>query len=170
MPDHLASRRKAQKKPRMNYAIETCVDRTIREQNRFLDHCQLHRVEMTLFSTTGASFNGIVHDHDRETILFGGSGKNATPRLIVKRFVAMIIPREGINLFLEYKGLGTARSKNRKRRFFDAVQKLDGVYQDLPAIELSVSLKPSEPGEAISKQQGVGKEGNGYVGGGDDKS
>ena len=106
---------------------------------------------MTLFSTSGASFNGIVHNHDRETILFGGSGKNATPRLIVKRFVAMIIPREGINLFLEYKGLGTARSKKRKRRFFDAIQRLEGKYQDVPAIELSVSPKQAGSSEKIIK-------------------
>lgn len=124
MPEHPGPKRKAQKKPRFNYAVEAAVDRTVREQNRFLEHCQINRVELTVFATTGASFNGIVHQFDRETILFGGSGKNATPRLIFKTFVAMIIAREAINLFLEYKGLGTARSKNRKQRFIEAVEKM----------------------------------------------
>lgn len=124
MPEHPGPKRKAQKKPRFNYAVETEVDRTVREQNRFLEHCQINRVELTVFAITGASFNGIVHQFDRETILFGGSGKNAMPRLILKTFVAMIIAREAINLFLEYKGLGTARTKNRKKRFIEAVEKM----------------------------------------------
>lgn len=124
MPDQPASNTKARKKPRFNYSVETDVDRTVREQNRFLEHCQTNRVELTVFAITGASFNGIVHQFDRETILFGGSGKNATPRLILKTFVAMFIPREAINLFMEYKGLGTARTKNRKRRFIEAVEKM----------------------------------------------
>jgi len=109
---------------RFHYAVETVVDRTIREQNRFLDYCQSHRIELTLFSVSGATFNGIIYDHDRETILFGGSGKSANPRLINKQFVAMVIPREGINLFVDYKGLGTARSKNRKQRFIKAIQQM----------------------------------------------
>lgn len=130
---------KSSKRPRFHYAIESEVDRTVREQNRFLDHCKDKRVELTLFSTTGASFNGIVHDFDRETILFGGSGKSATPRLISKQFVAMIIPREAINLFLEYKGLGTARSKNRKQRFIDAVQKMGVSTEQLPSVTESTA-------------------------------
>lgn len=110
--------------PRFNYAVETVVDRTVREQNRFLEHCQAERTELTVFATTGASFNGIIHQFDRETILFGGSGKNATPRLILKTFIAMIIPRDAINLFEAYKGLGTARTKNRKKRFIEALERL----------------------------------------------
>jgi sRNA-binding regulator protein Hfq len=134
MPEQPASRRKASKQARTNYAIESEVDRTIREQNRFLDHCEQKRVELTVSSVTGASFNGIVHNHDRETILSAGSGKNASPRLINKRFVAMIIPREAINLFLEYKGLGTARSKKRKKRYLDAIQKMNAGTDDAPTI------------------------------------
>lgn len=117
MPDQPVSDQKAQHITRFNYAVETSVDRSVREQNRFLDHCKSKRTELTLFSITGASFLGIVHDFDRDTILFGGSGKSATPRLFLKTFVALIIPRVGIELFLEYRGLGTARRKNRKERF-----------------------------------------------------
>jgi len=113
---------KAKAKGRFSYAVEESVDRTIREQNRFLAFCMRERVELTLFAITGASFNGIIHQFDRDTILFGGSGKNATPRMILKSFIAMVIPREGIDLFLEYKGLGTARSKNRMARFIQALE------------------------------------------------
>lgn len=104
------------KAPRISYAVETVVDRTIREQNRFLDYCLERKVELSILSMSGAMFNGIVHAYDRETILFGGRGKNATPRLIIKRFIALILPREEIELFVEYRGLGTARSRKKERR------------------------------------------------------
>jgi sRNA-binding regulator protein Hfq len=139
MPEQLVTKQKAAKNPRFSYALETEVDRTVREQNRFLDHCQENRVELTLFAVTGATFNGIVHAFDRDTILFGGSGKNATPRLILKRFVAMIIPRDAINLFLQYKGLGTARTKNRKQRFIEAVQNMGGIEQ-VPMLDRNQKL------------------------------
>lgn len=126
MPDHPVNKKQDRQQPRFNYAVETVVDRTVREQNRFLEHCQINRLEVTIFAITGASFNGIVHQFDRETILFGGSGKNANPRLILKTFVVMIIPREAINLFAGYKGLGTSRTKNRKQRFIEALERLGG--------------------------------------------
>ncbi|NVL48701.1 hypothetical protein F2S72_01665 [Pseudomonas syringae pv. actinidiae] len=124
MPDHSVSKKQYRQQPRFNYAVEKVVDRTVREQNRFLEHCHINRIELTVFTTTGASFNGIVHNFDRETILFGGSGKNASPRLMFKTWVAMIIPRDAINLFACYKGLGTSRTKNRKQRFIDALERL----------------------------------------------
>ncbi|HDS1721838.1 RNA chaperone Hfq [Pseudomonas putida] len=132
MPDQPVSKKQSRQHARFNYAVEPVVDRTVREQNRFLEHCQTNRVELTVFAITGASFNGIVHQFDRETILFGGSGKNAIPRLILKTFVAMIIPREAINLFVAYKGLGTARTKNRKQRFIAALERLgEGSEQEV---------------------------------------
>lgn len=160
MADHPASDRKARQKPRFNYAVETDVDRTVREQNRFLEHCQINRVELTLFATTGASFNGIVHQFDRETILFGGSGKNATPRLIFKTFVAMIIAREAINLFLEYKGLGTARTKNRKQRFIEAVERMgEGASHEEAAVQSSTeNYQAAQPPMATRKRSAKSKE------------
>lgn len=139
MPEQPVTRKNTNR-PRFNYAIEQMVDRTVREQNRFLDHCQSHRVELTLFSVTGASFNGIVHAFDRETILFGGSGKNANPRLIIKRFIALIIPRDAVNLFHEYKGLGTARTKNRKQRFIQAIENLGRDFD----LEQDIAVKPAD--------------------------
>jgi sRNA-binding regulator protein Hfq len=123
MPSRMSARSPAPKpKGRFSYAVEESVDRTIREQNRFLTFCMRERVELTLFAVTGASFNGIIHQFDSDTILFGGRGKNATPRMILKSFTAMIIPREGIDLFFEYKGLGTARSKNRMDSFIQTLE------------------------------------------------
>ena len=100
-----------------------------------------NRTELTLFSVTGASFLGIVHNYDREAILFGGSGKSSTPRLIFKSFIAMIIPREGIELFLEYRGLGTARRKNRKLHFIEEMRIRGGGHVPTDSVELTIKRK-----------------------------
>lgn len=109
--------------PRFTYAIELTVDRSSREQNRFLDHCQQKRINVTVFSTSGATFNGIVWMHDRESLLFGGKGKSSEPRLIRKNFIALIVPREDIQLFTEYMGFGTAGTKNRRKKFMAAIKR-----------------------------------------------
>lgn len=161
MPDQPVSKKQPRQKARFNYAVESVVDRTVREQNRFLEHCLTNRVELTVFAITGASFNGIVHQFDRETILFGGSGKNAVPRLILKTFVAMIIPREAINLFVAYKGLGTARTKNRKQRFIAALERLGAdIEQPVePPPEQRVEL--ARKAKATSERSGQRKTGKG---------
>jgi sRNA-binding regulator protein Hfq len=122
MPYQPVPKSRAQQKPRFNYAVETVVDRCVREQNRFLDHCREHRTPLVLFFVTGSKITGIVHDYDRESIEFGGTGKEATKKIFMKAFIALMIPREPIELFLEYRGLGTSRRKNRKQRFLDAMQ------------------------------------------------
>jgi sRNA-binding regulator protein Hfq len=122
MPYQPMHKRKVKHKPRFNYAVETNVDRCVREQNRFLDHCVTYRVQLTIIYVNGGKITGIVHDYDRDSIQFGGVGKEAIPKLIRKTFIAMIIPREEIELFLEYRGLGTSRRKNRKQRFLEAMQ------------------------------------------------
>ena len=162
MPDQPVSKKQPRQKARFNYAVESVVDRTVREQNRFLEHCQTNRVELTVFAITGASFNGIVHQFDRETILFGGSGKNAVPRLILKTFVAMIIPREAINLFVAYKGLGTARTKNRKQRFIAALERLGADIEHLPVEHPPEQrVEPARKAKATSKRTGPRKTGKG---------
>jgi len=92
------------------------VDRTTREQYRFLDYCQQHRIECTVFTRAGATFIGVVHAHDRECMLFGGRSQNAQQRLIRKEFVAVIVPSTPIELFIEYRGLGTAKARKRRGR------------------------------------------------------
>lgn len=162
MPDQPVLKKQPRQKARFNYAVESVVDRTVREQNRFLEHCQTNRVELTVFAITGASFNGIVHQFDRETILFGGSGKNAVPRLILKTFVAMIIPREAINLFVAYKGLGTARTKNRKQRFIAALERLGADIEHLPVEHPPEQrVEPARKAKATSKRTGQRKTGKG---------
>ncbi|MPQ69371.1 RNA chaperone Hfq [Pseudomonas sp. MWU12-2323] len=157
-------KRKAQQKPRFNYAVETDVDRCVREQNRFLDHCLTNRTELTLFSVTGDHFLGIVHNYDRETILFGGSGKSATPRLIFKRFIAMIIPRDGIELFLEYRGLGTSRRKNRKQHFIEAMRIRGSGHVPTNSVELTIKLKRGVAGAGSTGKKGL-KAGSTTLGG-----
>jgi len=163
MPDQPVSKKQPRQKARFNYAVESVVDRTVREQNRFLEHCQTNRVELTVFAITGASFNGIVHQFDRETILFGGSGKNAVPRLILKTFVAMIIPREAINLFVAYKGLGTARTKNRKQRFIAALERLGADIEHLPVESTHQNSELSRRGKPRQHQSELDHERQGRV-------
>ncbi|MBJ2215784.1 RNA chaperone Hfq [Pseudomonas carnis] len=97
---------------RVTYAAETTVDRTTREQYRFLDYCVAQNIECHLFSITGARFSGVIHEHDRETMLFGGR----SPRLIKKSFVALIVPKETVELFAEYRGMGTALQRKRAKQ------------------------------------------------------
>ncbi|MCF5371239.1 RNA chaperone Hfq [Pseudomonas syringae] len=153
MPDQPVSDQKAQHITRFNYAVETVVDRSVREQDRFLGHCQSKRIELTLFSITGASFLGIVHGYDRDTILFGGSGKSATPRLFLKTFVALIIPRTNIELFLEYRGLGTARRKNRRERFIATMLERGDGEQLVELAQLSATQKRFAAGSGKKKRK-----------------
>tara|TARA_R110002124_G_scaffold128157_22_gene288759 strand:- start:2249 stop:2623 length:375 start_codon:yes stop_codon:yes gene_type:complete len=97
-------------------ATESVVDRSTREQYRFLDHCMNMQVEMTMFTMSGATFIGLVHQHDRESILFGGRSEKAQKRLIRKDFISLMVPKESIELFIEYRGLGTHRSRKLKKR------------------------------------------------------
>lgn len=105
--DALASRR---------HAVEGRVDRSTREQYRFLDYCMEHAIECTILGLSGTAFIGVVHAHDREFILFGGRSKNAQPRLIHKTYIALIVPSSKVELFAEYRGLGTASSRKAKTK------------------------------------------------------
>lgn len=100
---------------RVTYAVETVVDRTTREQCRFLDYCVESKIPCTLFSMAGKDFSGIVHRYDRDFILFGGSGANAELRLFPKSNIAMLVPDRPLGLFDQYAGLGTALIRKRQR-------------------------------------------------------
>ena len=106
----------AQRGKRASLAVEDLVDRTTREQYRFLDFCRDNQVELTMFTLSGATFIGIVHQHDRGTVLFGGRSENAQRRLIFKDFISMMVPKEPIELFREYRGLGTHRTRREAAR------------------------------------------------------
>lgn len=110
------STEKGVKRPvRITHAVEESVDRVRREQSRFLDFCIQNRVELTIFTSSGATFIGMVYDHDDYSLLFGGRNPKSTKRMIRKHFISLMVPKEPINLFAEYAGMGTAL-KRRKRR------------------------------------------------------
>ncbi|WP_455232460.1 RNA chaperone Hfq [Geopseudomonas aromaticivorans] len=92
------------------------IDRSIVEQNRFLDHCLAHRKQLTIFLESGVQFIGIVREHDRKSILLSGRSRNKEPRMIHKSSVAYIKADENLELFLPYRGLGTALQRRRRRR------------------------------------------------------
>jgi sRNA-binding regulator protein Hfq len=100
--------------PGKSSSEEKVVDRSKREQYRFLDYCVQNKVEVTVFTITGATFIGIVYAHDEYTMLFGGRSERSHKRLIRKSFISIIVPKENLNLFAEYAGMGTAH--HRKRR------------------------------------------------------
>lgn len=117
MPADQSTRQgRAASSQRKSFAAEAVVDRTTREQYRFLDHCQEMKIECTVFTLAGATFIGIVYAHDRHFMLFGGRSKNAQPRLINKAFIAMIVPSAPVELFRKYRGLGTALSRKKAKR------------------------------------------------------
>ncbi len=91
------------------------VDRSIREQNRFLDHCAHNFVEVTIFLQSGTQFIGIVREHDRKSILLGGRSRAKEPRLIMKSYIALIRPNQPIELFIDYRGMGTALQRKKKK-------------------------------------------------------
>lgn len=92
------------------------IDRSIVEQNRFLDHCLAHRKQLTIFLESGVQFIGIVREHDRKSILLSGRSRNKEPRMILKSSVAYIRAEENLELFLPYRGVGTALQRRRHRR------------------------------------------------------
>lgn len=92
------------------------IDRSIVEQNRFLDHCLAHKKQLTVFLESGVQFIGIVREHDRKSILLSGRSRNKEPRMILKSSVAYIKADENLELFLPYRGLGTALQRRRRRR------------------------------------------------------
>lgn len=91
------------------------IDRSCREQTRFLDFCIQKKIYCTLMTATGKALNGYIHGYDYHCILFGGLGKNAIPRLIEKTYIGIIIPSEKIELFSSYRGMGTAKKRKRQR-------------------------------------------------------
>lgn len=109
------------------------IDRSIREQNRFLDHCVMHAILVTIFLSSGAQFIGVVVEHDRKCILLGGTStaKPKTPRMIMKSYIALIRPNEAIELFIQYRGMGTALKRKkalRKARKKDSKGKVESTH------------------------------------------
>lgn len=94
---------------------EDVRDRSVSEQNRFLDHCHNNGIEVTVYLMSGTHFIGIVVEHDRKSLLLGGRSRTKEPRLIQKNYIALIRPNEPIELFIQYRGMGTALSRRKKK-------------------------------------------------------
>jgi sRNA-binding regulator protein Hfq len=94
------------------------IDRSIREQNRFLDHCVMHAILVTIFLSSGAHFIGVVVEHDRKCLLLGGKSisRPTLPRMFMKSYIALIRPNEAIELFIQYRGMGTALKRKKALR------------------------------------------------------
>lgn len=94
------------------------IDRSIREQNRFLDHCVMHAILVTVFLSSGAQFIGVVIEHDRKCLLLGGKSvaRPKLPRMLMKSYIALIRPNEAIELFIQYRGMGTALKRKKALR------------------------------------------------------
>lgn len=100
--------------PNVDYD-RAAIDRSEREQNRFLDHCCDNRIEVTIFLQSGTQFIGMVREHDRKCILLGGRSRAKEPRLIMKSYIALIRPNQPIELFLAYRGMGTALQRKKRK-------------------------------------------------------
>lgn len=92
------------------------VDRTVREQNRFLNYCLKNDVEITLFLESGTQFIGYIVAFDLKAILLGSKNPSKPNRLIQKSYIALVRPNSPIELFIEYRGMGTARQRKRDKR------------------------------------------------------
>lgn len=94
---------------------EGVIDRSIREQNRFLDYCVLHAVAVTIFLNSGANFTGIIIDHDRKCILLGSTSttRPKDPKVFMKSYICLIRPSVAIELFIQYRGMGTALKRKK---------------------------------------------------------
>lgn len=115
MPGELPAKLGKKPSKRSKGPAQDAVDRSTREQYRFLDYCMEKQVELTMFTISGATFIGIIHQHDRKSILFGGRSENAQKRLVSKDFISLMVPKEPIDLFIEYRGSGTFMSRKAKK-------------------------------------------------------
>ena len=85
------------------------IDRSRREQSRFLDYCITQQIELTIFTFSGSQFLGLIYDFDDHSVLFGGRNPKSKKRLIRKSFISLIIPNEPIQLFSKNAGVKVRR-------------------------------------------------------------
>lgn len=95
------------------------IDRSVREQNRFLNYCLNNDVEITLYLESGTQFIGYIVSFDLKAILLGAKNANKPSRLIQKSYISLVRPNTPIELFIEYRGMGTARQRKRAKRCQD---------------------------------------------------
>ncbi len=91
------------------------IDRSVREQNRFLSYCLEHDVEITLYLESGTQFIGYIQAFDLKCISLGAKNPSKPSRLIMKSYISLVRPNSPIELFVEYKGMGTARTRKQSK-------------------------------------------------------
>lgn len=94
------------------------IDRAQIEQSRYLDYCQQRQVEVSIILVSGTHFVGYVVAHDWKTLLLAGKRESNPPRLLSKGYIALIRPNkdEDLDLFLEYRGMGTYLQRKREKK------------------------------------------------------
>jgi hypothetical protein len=98
--------------------LDTVIDRSTREQYRFLDFCVANNIAVTIFLSSGANFTGIVIQHDRQCILLGSTSitRPKDPKVFMKSYIALVRPEVAIELFIQYRGMGTALKRKKEQR------------------------------------------------------
>lgn len=101
------------------------IDRSQVEQNRYLDYCLKHKVEISIILISGTHFIGFVLQHDRKGLLLGGKREDKPVRFISKGYIALVRPNkdQDLELFLEYRGMGTFLQRKRQKQALKKLEK-----------------------------------------------
>lgn len=91
-------------------------DRSINEQDRFLDYCQRNEILIKVYLDSGRALQGKIVDHDRKCILLGATRVEKIPKMIPKSYIALVRAEEILPLFLEYKGRGNFITRKKARK------------------------------------------------------
>ena len=100
-------------------------DRSTNEQDRFLDYCQRNNCLVTVILESGLALQGRVVEHDRKALMLGPKRSNKDVRFIAKSYICLIRAEEVLPLFLEYRGKGTHRTRQRVKREAALARKQD---------------------------------------------
>ncbi|HGN1515306.1 MULTISPECIES: hypothetical protein [Pseudomonas] len=121
------------------------IDRSQVEQNRYLDYCLEHQVEISIILISGTHFIGIVVHHDRKGLLLGGKREDKPARYISKGYIALIRPNkdEDLDLFVEYRGMGTFLQRKRQNQALKKLKVRDAVGEQAKmAAKTKLSMRP----------------------------
>lgn len=121
------------------------IDRSQVEQNRYLDYCLEHQVEISIILISGTHFIGLVVHHDRKGLLLGGKRENKPARYISKGYIALVRPNkdEDLDLFVEYRGMGTFLQRKRQNQALKKLKVREAVGEQAQvAAEMKLSMRP----------------------------
>ncbi|HHH9441351.1 TPA: hypothetical protein ACP32N_003290 [Pseudomonas aeruginosa] len=122
------------------------IDRSQVEQNRYLDYCLAHQVELSIILISGTHFIGIVLEHDRKGLLLGGKREDKPARYISKTYIALIRPNKDVelDLFVEYRGMGTFLQRKRQTQALKKLEARQGTDASFPpAVKRKPAARPT---------------------------